>query len=423
MRAALRSVIFAPQMPGWLLGGAAALRDVDLKSNRYWQGATKPAVTDLLSTARSSAHLLANASGIYQSFSNNVLARNDAIGAYVGGQVTNVLVDPNDLSSSAWQKQSSPTFSANGDFWTITDAQSGGNSQILQVISIAADTALRTTWVDVKKDSEGTIFRSILFQFYGSVSATRQIVLNTQSGAAAYSSYGSSGVSIRDLGDRWRVIWTYTNQNNTNFKLYLTPAWTNDFNNSSVSVPSLQSSASFGWPHLVSGNYPGDNFRVNGTRLASDVTAAGMTWFAPLDGIGATEIVVPKWSHTGDGVNRPLFDYVKDANNYIRGYVNASDKPALKIVSGGVTQTDTALTTAITTGRKPLVFGWSASGGYIGDAAGNVATFGAVTLPSAIVTDRWGSSQAGNYLNDILERRATLRNISQAQALALAAAA
>ena len=210
------------------------------------------------------------------------------------------------------------------------------------------------------------------------------------------------------------------NTSQTLFQSYLTPAYNTDINSDTVNNAAV-GTASFSWPHGVLGGYPGDNFRVNGTRLASDVTAADMAWFAPLDGVGATEIVVPKWSHTGDGVNRPLFEYVKDANNYIRGYINASNQPALKIVTGGTTQTDTALTTAITTGRKPLVFGWSASGGYIGDAAGNVATFGAVTLPSAIVTDRWGSSQAGNYLNDILERRATLSAISQAQALALAA--
>jgi hypothetical protein len=156
-------------------------------------------------------------------------------------------------------------------------------------------------------------------------------------------------------------------------------------------------------------------------RLASDVTAANMAWFAPLDGVGATEIVVPKWNHVGDGVDRPLFEYIKDANNYIRGYVNASDRPALKIVTGGTTQTDTALTTAIAVGRKPLTFNWSPAGGYIGDAAGNVAPFGAVSLPSGVTGERVGSSQAGAYLNDILERRATLSAISQAQALALAA--
>ncbi|MGB5092196.1 MAG: hypothetical protein WBN97_02640, partial [Parvibaculum sp.] len=148
-----------------------------------------------------------------------------------------------------------------------------------------------------------------------------------------------------------------------------------------------------------------------------------MAWFAPLDGVGATEIVVPKWNHVGDGVDRPLFQYIKDANNYIRGYVNAIDQPALKIVTGGVTQTDTALTTAIAAGRKPLTFGWASAGGYIGDAAGNAATFGAVSLPGGISIKRIGSSQAGNYLNDVIERMTAYRLRTQAQALALAAVA
>jgi hypothetical protein len=44
-----------------------------------------------------------------------------------------------------------------------------------------------------------------------------------------------------------------------------------------------------------------------------------------------------------------------------------------------------------------------------------------VSLPSGVTGERVGSSQAGNYLNDILERKATLAAISQAQALSLAA--
>ena len=130
MRAALRSVIFAPQMPGWLLGAAAALRDVDLKGSRYWQGAPKSAVTDLLTTARSSTHLLADASGVYQSFGNNVLARNNGVGAYVGGQVTNIAPTPDNLN--AWAKQNGATVAADGDFWAVTDANAAAVSQLYQ---------------------------------------------------------------------------------------------------------------------------------------------------------------------------------------------------------------------------------------------------------------------------------------------------
>lgn len=408
---------------GWW--GAEAVWDFDAKAARYMAGGSDVPLTSLVSTMRSSAHLLADAGGAYQSFGNNMLARVTGIGAYIGAQATNAVASPNDLSSGSWTQTGSPSIAADGDFWAVTDATAAATSTIRQTaIAITADTAVRTVWVDLKKDSNNTIFACVQFNFTGAVDTWRQIVLNTSTGAAAYhSSYGSAGVSIRDLGDRWRVIWTYTNQNNTTFRIWLNPAWTDNWASTNDNVLAAQRTTSFGWPHLVTGGYPGDNFRVNGTRLASAVTAAGMTWFAPLDGIGATEIVAPKWSHVGDGVNRPLFEYVKDANNYIRGYVNASDKPALKIVTGGVTQTDTAMTVSIVTGRQPLAFGWSAAGGYIGDAAGNVATFGAVTLPGGLTSNKVGSSQAGEYLNDVIERMTAYRLRTQAQALALAAVA
>jgi len=415
-----RKAVLLGGVPGWVIGRNAALRDVDLKGNRYWQGATKPAVTDLLTTARSSTHLLADTSGVYQSFGNNVLARNDNVGAYVGGQVTNIVSSPNDLNTASWVKLNGATVAADGDFWAVTDANAAALSELRQDGTIPADTLLRTFWVDLKKDTENTVIRRVYFDVRNPTYVQSFVLINTSTGA--WQQFLGTGGSVRDLGDRWRVIWSVTNVNDTGYRIYLSPAFNTNIN-SDTTNGTLLGTASFSWPHFVLGGYPGDNFRVNGTRLASDVTSANMAWFAPLDGVGATEIIVPKWNHVGDGVDRTMFQYIKDASNYIRGYVNASDKPALKIVSGGATQTDTALTTAITTGRKPLAFGWSASGGYIGDAAGNVVTFGAVTLPSGLSSDKWGSSQAGNYLNDILERRVTLKNLSQSQALSLAATA
>jgi|GEM_PF-6032523 len=416
MRNAAVDIILRSQS-GWLLSPATR-RDIDLLNNRYWQGGLRPAVTDLLTTARSSTHLLADASGAYQSFGNNVLARNNGVGAYIGGQVTNIISSPNDLNAAAWTKSGGITVAADGDFWAVTDANATQASYIVQTGAIPANTLLVTIWVDLKKDTENTAIRSVFTRLSNPTKGDTLVLINTSTGA--WIQHVGTGASVRDLGDRWRVTTTIPNVNSTGYQINLTPARTTDINSLSQNGAAV-GTASFSWPHCVLGGYPGDNFRVDGTRLASDVTAANMAWFAPLDGVGATEIVVPKWNHVGDGVDRPLFEYIKDASNYIRGYVNASDRPALKIVTGGVTQTDTALTTAIAAGRKPLTFGWSPAGGYIGDAAGNVAPFGAVSLPSGVTGERVGSSQAGAYLNDILERRATLSAISQAQALALAA--
>ena len=397
-----------------------ALWDFDAKGGRSMAGGSDVALSGLVAVARASTHLFANASGVYQSFDNNVLARNDGVGAYIGGSVTNIVSSPNDLNAAAWTKQGGPTVAADGDFWAVTDANAAAVSQLYQGGTIPADTLLRTFWVDLKKDTENTAIRRVYFGVQFPTVVGTQVLINTSTGA--WQQFLGTGGSVRDLGDRWRVIVQIMNASSTSYICYISPAYNTNINSNTVNNAAV-GTASFSWPHGVLGGYPGDNFRVNGTRLASDVTAADMAWFAPLDGVGATEIVVPKWNHVGDGVARPLFQYIKDANNYIRGYVNASDRPALKIVTGGTTQTDTALTTAIAAGRKPLAFGWSPAGGYIGDAAGNVATFGAVTLPGGISIKRIGSSQAGNYLNDVIERMTAYRLRTQAQALALAAVA
>ncbi|MFZ2468029.1 MAG: hypothetical protein WAW54_06510, partial [Parvibaculum sedimenti] len=65
---------------------------------------------------------------------------------------------------------------------------------------------------------------------------------------------------------------------------------------------------------------------------------------------------------------------------------------------------DTALSVAVALGRNPLAFAWSAGGGYVVDRAGNVASFGAITLPGGLSVLRLGSSVAGNYLNAKLEQ-------------------
>ena len=161
------------------------------------------------------------------------------------------------------------------------------------------------------------------------------------------------------------------------------------------------------------------------TRLASDVRAASIDWFGAAGlHTGASELVVPRWSHVGDAVERPLFEFSDGtADNLIKGYIDATDKPRLRIVAGGVTQTDTALAASIASGRKPVAFGWSAAGGYVADKAGNVATFGPVTLPTGLAQKRVGGSVASNFLNDTLEQLQTCHALSQAEALAWVQAA
>lgn len=163
---------------------------------------------------------------------------------------------------------------------------------------------------------------------------------------------------------------------------------------------------------------------ADSTKLADDVRAANLDWFTAAGlSTGATELAAVTFSHVGDGVNRPLFEYSDGtANNYIRGYVNAADHVALKIVAGGVTQTDTALTASISAANKAYGFGWSATGGYVTNGAETV-TFGAVALPVGLSVKRLGGSLSANSLNDILRQVQTCVPTNAANAAAWAQAA
>lgn len=412
---------------GWW--DAEAVWDFDAKAARYMAGGNDVSLTSLLAVSRASTHLLANASGLYQSFGSNVLARQDGVGAYIGAARTNLFL--NSTAVASWSALGGVTVSSN-------DSVAPDGSLTADTVAQTATNAFHGALSNGLSVTGGL---SYVLSGHVAKAGHRYVQIffgGTGFGSAAYANfdkvtgtYGTIGADIVagaiDLGTYW-LLWgrsvAISNFSNTTTGFLLVSGPTaaraesyagNTGNAVAIWAAGFSQSACVAPPLLTSG--------TSDTRLASDVTASGVTWFAPVDGVGMTEMVVPKWSHVGDGLNRPLFEYIKDANNYIRGYINASDRPALKIVTGGVTQTDTALSVAIATGRKPLVFGWSPAGGYVGDAAGNVATFGTVTLASGIATKRIGSSQAGNYLNDVLERITVYRLRMQANALALAAAA
>lgn len=380
----------------------------------------------LVNCTRSSEFLLADDAGAFQTFAANELARINGVGAYIGGQVTNYFSSPDDLSySPVWTIGSPPpSVTRSGDFWVISDTSTTNTEQVLGVSAIPADSSTYTMWVDLKKDAESAIIRSLNFRLYGGTTKARTVAINTATGAWVGLSGGSGTPFVYDLGDRWRVgVVMQNNGTNTILNVYLNPAF-----NTSISgtIPdaTLTGSAAFSWPHAILGPYLGPRVRVKATRYASDVRAADLGWFNAFRlAAGASELVVPNWSHVGDGAVRPLFEYSDGtANNAVRGYIDASDKPTLQIVSGGVTQATVALSASIAAGRKPLAFGWSLTGGYVADSAGNAASFGAVTLP-VVSQKRIGGNVAGNFMNDVLEQLQCCRPMAQAQAQAWAVAA
>ena len=408
---------------GWWHSSAALA--ADFLKGKFARGGFDVTLDNLLATVRSSSHLLAGVDGVYRTFAANTLATIPGVGAYIGGQVTNNWGSPDNLDdTSTWTKQSTPVVSVDGDFCAVADDSTSAIEQLLGMGSISTDTTTYAMWVDLKKDTENTVVRSINFRLFGGTTQSRGCAVNTFTGAYLFGT-GSGTPFFYDLGDRWRVgVSIQNNGSNTRGDLYLNPCF-NISLAATAADAALTGAASFSWPHMVAGAYPGPRLRVKGTRYASDVQAVNMDWFnAASIGGGGAGLVIPNWGSVGHGVSRTLFELNDGtASNLVRAYANASDKPALLIITGGVTQTDTALTSSIAQGRKPLAFGWGAGGGYIADKAGNSAGFGAITLPTGLTTLKLGSSLAGKYLNATLEQFQLCKTVGQADGQAWAVAA
>ncbi|MEN6542709.1 hypothetical protein [Parvibaculum sp.] len=397
----------------------------DFFRGKFARGGSDVALDSFAATVRSSSHLLADATGIYRTFAPNALATLAGVGAYIGGQVTNCWGSPDNLDDTAtWAKQNTPVIFADGDFCAVADDSSSATEQLLGTGSIAANAASYAMWVDLKKDSENTVMRSVTFRLFGGTTQSRSCAVNTSTGAYHFGT-GNGTPFFYDLGDRWRVgLVIQNNGTNTRGDLYINPCFNTSLSATAADA-TLTGTASFSWPHMIAGPYPGPRLRVKGTRYASDVQATNMDWFnaAGLAGGGAG-LVIPNWGSTGHGVSRTLFELSDGTtNNLVRAYANASDRPALLVVAGGVTQTDTALSAPIALGRKPLIFKWGAAGGYVADGAGNAASIGAITLPTGLAALRLGSSLAGNYLNSVLEQIQICRAMDQSEAQAWAVTA
>lgn len=395
----------------------------DFLNDRY--AMRRRASSSLLTTTRSSSHLLTDANGIFRTFAANELVRNNSVGAYAGGQVTPLmLANTNLLSNAIWSQ---------GGYVAARATLAGTRLGIFSRVQYTCN--------------QSNVINSRVTQS-GSVASTNPHFLSI------YYEPGTSGSIHIELGNNGGLFIIYGPAGNLTTQVYsgnpgvlsnVTDVLTADGVTRKITAKWTPAAAGLvmlgiGPRTLVSGQtiiYCGADiqpvgyetpFIVSGssaaTRYASDVRAADMNWFNAAGLIsGASELVVPAWSHVSDAVERPLFEYSDGtASNYIRGYVDAADKPALKIVSGGLVQTTTALPASIAKGRKPLAFGWNAGGGYVADNAGNVATFGAIALP-AVTQKRLGGSVAGNYLNDIIEADQCCRLLSQAEAQHWAVAA
>lgn len=401
---------------GWWPNGEAWY--ADFQNDRYMRSGAQVSRAALLSCTRSSTALAADAAGAVHAFGPNEVAIVDG-GAGVWGQFTQLLASPLDFSVAAWNKSTGFQIEQKQGYQVLHDISNSAVTSYYQTLSHPADTKTRTAWILVKKDANSTVARGFNVLATGGSTQSRLITFDTSSSAhkADHATASSGTYVVRDLGYAWLLVVSLLNNGgNTGMQLILQPARYSSIGAASTSG-SIVSSVDIYGAGIVEGNvFP--PFLAAGTRPADDIRASSFGWFfaAGLQN-GATVLAVPNWTHVGDGISRPLFEYSDGtAANFVRAYIDATDKPRLKIVSGNVMQADVALTATVSAGRMPLAFGWSAEGGYVVDDSGNAATFGAIVLPTGLSQKRIGGSVASNFLNDRLEQLCVSRPLPKAEA-------
>lgn len=362
-----------------------------------------------VTVTRSSDHMLADASGIIRTFGPDTLARADGIGAYIGGQVTNAFT--NSAHFSTWKKNNVDLMSAevapNGDAATLCRPTTAVNiHRIFQIKSVVIGSVYATS---ICAKAGGYRYLAL----NGSTANGAVGVFDLQDGKATFD-LGTGG--MEPLANGWWRCWTIGVAQGTSGVGDGFPY---------VQVHKEFSNATSAWNFAgdgVSGIYLwGGQFEpkfltppaiISGataaTRLASDVSAASFGWYgtAGLDASGCSVLVAANVSHVGDSVVRPLTE-VSDgtANNRLRLYIDADDKLAAQVISGGATVATAKLATALGVGRTGIAARFDPASGLRIVARG-IAGAGTslASLPSGLNRLALGSGAGGNYFNDLIEQ-------------------
>lgn len=151
------------------------------------------------------------------------------------------------------------------------------------------------------------------------------------------------------------------------------------------------------------------------TRLASDVRAASLDWFAAAGlQTGFSVLSAINLSHLGDGVSRVVFSLNDGTTgNATRVYVNAGG--ALQMASSRDGAAEYAgQTLPVALGRQKIAFRLDGAGGVMKSKAG-AALSATLPLPNGPTTLSIGSQLATGYLNDHIERMEICRPLTDGE--------
>ncbi len=411
-----------------------AVLAADFLNLRCMRGSTEIALASALATTRSSAHLLANAAGVYQSFAANALAASAGVGAYIGGQITNMAYPSADLSDPRWVKtglsvsaKSVAVLGASANAALTEDGSTGSHGATMGSAPRPISTAgLHTAFFGLEA---GT--RRFVQCVAGGGLTSCFITIDTQTWTVTETA-GAQYVAHRLLGPYagGARILEMTVNNAGAYAVALA------INGSGTGTPGIAAPSYAGNGSTIIcwgiGATPGRFFGPcipttagTATRYASDVKAiaSGGEPFAgfAVNALGAamSMLAAINLSRLGDGVVRHVAELSDGTSgNRLRLFIDTDDKAAAQVVSGGTVLATAKLGSALVAGRGVLAANFDPANGLylvrksgLQDAAAN---FGAV--PAGLNLLKLGSGQGGLYLNDIVEQVQVCRALTQAEA-------
>lgn len=402
-----------------------AVLALDFLNGRYRRLGLDVGCGSLISTTRSSPHLLADAGGTIRSFGPNELARLDGVGAYIGGQVTNRELRSQELDNAAWSQD-------NTTLLADVAAAPDGSATAEKLIALASSSS-HGIYKGSNSYTAGQVYVEDVYAKAGE-HGWFQLTTTASLGADKWANFNLSGAGsvgnkgsgcsafIVRLANGWYwcgIVFTAPSTVSGGKSLVLTnnadaamrnPSYSGD-GASGVFLWGAGSIASkFRTPYVTAGS-------AAATRYASDVRLADVSWLAGLAS-GFTALVTVNLSHVGDGVARRILNFSDGSStNELRLGLNSAGPFTLTAVAGSVVQISLPLGASPIVGRCKVAVTFVGGAWYIVDGTGNQATSTSGAMPTALNELRIGQSQAGDgHFNDIVEQLQICKPLTQTEA-------
>jgi hypothetical protein len=382
-----------------------AVLALDFLNDRHVKAGARLPHGRVLSTVRSSTHLLTDSTGAIQTFGPNTLAALQGVGAYIGGQTLNLLLASTAFTAPLlWTRYGSPAIADNA-------ALAPDGAMAAASFSGAAGGAyLLTQNLNVTAGQKYTL--SVWLRGAAGGEKVRIDLKNQTSG-------GVSGTlfTLTSGWKRYSVTLTADATAQRGFQLRVESGFGNpDF---TFFMWNAQAEAGgFASPDIVS---PAD---AQGVRLASDVRAIASGsepfagWAAAGLGAGFSVLATVNLSHIGDGVVRMIAGTgtAGSGSSRVSAYIGTTGNLAMGVTDAGGADTVTVSSGVVALGRFRVALR-AVPGDYRIKRTGAVAgtSSNATEIPAA-PSLFLGLRPAGTgHLNDILENLQVCRPLTDAE--------